>query len=795
MRISPANAWWRVRLVASSPAKGAGASPRLLFSVPVGVLLAILALAFPVGAMATDSESCPSTQLRLENNSLSLPECRAYELLTPGEKNGQATPTTFGLRVNGEIAPDGNAFDLEAFTTLPGSNVGGSSSFLVRRSAAGWVRTPLVPAAAEQPGEPENLDTHMLFAVGPDWSTVLFADSNDLVTGDADANIGDVFAARQDGSLGWISQGPSGGVGAAPPRPPESLVTVLTDAVGGATQDLGHVVFQAPWGTLLSEDTHTAGSEIYDRIDQRSTKLVGVLPGELVPECGAAFEGAHAEVFGGVTGLEPQTTTAPTVFFESPDPNSIKPAYTGIATCPTETFTPPQLYARINEESTVDVSAPAVGSPDHGLAASELQQAHYVYATPEGTKVFFTSKGALTPDANTAGHTGEDLYEYDLASGNLTDLSSAGIDTDPNGSQVQGLAGISQDGEVVYFVAKGKLTNQATDGQENLYVSNRGQIFYVTTLSNVDSAAWSGVNERLVTPTGSRFLFASVESLTGYANNGYPETYLYNLSDSRLTCVSCGVAGTTAGGGTSGGAHNAGDLTTGGDTVFFDSTDSLTPESTLGSHNVYEWHAGAVALLMAGGENPAERPYSSLITATASGSDVLFATERVLVPQDHDGGERNFYDARTGGGFPQPKTVEPCASTETCRGSGASLSAVTLGSLTPTGSGYVTSPVNTLNTSAATSKVRIVAHSVKGSTISLFVSTPSAGSLSVVGPGVGTVKKAVARAGTYTVKVTLTNGGKALLRKHHRLKLKLRLGFMASSGKASSATITVTVTK
>jgi hypothetical protein len=89
--------------------------------------------------------------------------------------------------------------------------------------------------------------------------------------------------------------------------------------------------------------------------------------------------------------------------------------------------------------------------------------------------------------------------------------------------------------------------------------------------------------------------------------------------------------------------------------------------------------------------------------------------------------------------------------------------------------------------------VSIGKHSVKGSTITLSVKAPAGGHISASGSGVASVKRSVSKSGTYVLKATLTRAGKASLRKHHRLKLNIRVAFTPTSGQASAAAITITV--
>lgn len=99
---------------------------------------------------------------------------------------------------------------------------------------------------------------------------------------------------------------------------------------------------------------------------------------------------------------------------------------------------------------TIQIDVPeegASGSPGEG---------HYRWASADGSKVFFTDVEKLTL-GSTAEPGEPDLYRYDLeepAGQRLTDLTVSAAEP----ADVQGVAGASEDGSYVYFVAQGVLT-------------------------------------------------------------------------------------------------------------------------------------------------------------------------------------------------------------------------------------------------------------------------------------------------------------------------------------------------
>jgi hypothetical protein len=265
---------------------------------------------------------------------------------------------------------------------------------------------------------------------------------------------------------------------------------------------------------------------------------------------------------------------------------------------------------------------------------------------------------------------GGHLWRY--ASGIATDLT-------PNGG-VAGVLGASAAGSTVYF--------QDTSGLR------RWTGGATTTVANGAAAAHPSTyppttGRSRVSADGTKLLFISTESLTGYNNldkvTGAPDTevFLYDSVGASLTCVSCNplgkrpigpssipgaVANGTAPGSTF--SYKPRVLSAGGRRVFFDSADALVsgdsntkPATGSGVSDVYEWEAqgeGSCAAarcvgLISSGPAPEGAVFAD---ASADGSDVYFLTGASLVGADPGSGD--LYDARIGGGFPEPSPPIPC---------------------------------------------------------------------------------------------------------------------------------------
>lgn len=581
---------------------------------------------------------CPNEQLRT-GFSANLPDCRAYEVVT-SPNNASAQPDRGESLLGNFAANDGNGLAYEAFDILPGSQSAGQT-YLATRGASGWSSENEMPAenyyGYECPGSGSPV-------YSPDLSKVILLLGHNQVEG-------------EEGNITGSCGGPEPEVVSGEPKGVENLfvrdtpdgayqlvdvtplgVTPTSAHFVGASADLSHVVFEER--AKLTANALNDVENLYEW-SEGTVRLVTVLP-----------EGTP--VAGSFAGISPEGSD---IFFTAGG----------------------DLYARVTGAGTVQIDASQAGGSGGG--------GEFADARADGARVLFTDNASAGLTSDTVAGSGTNLYEYDLQSGKLTDLTPAAM------AEVLGVSGTSEDSSYVFFAADGALTGteanehgeMAQSGQPNLYLRHGGTTTFIATLSGPgpDGCVWEGGCGR-VSPSGGFFAFDSTKSLTGYDNTDAvtgesdPEIYLYNTAMNSLVCASCNPSRESPVGGVKmqsaeGFNDNSRRNLSEDGRVFFETPEALLPSDSNGQTDVYEYEpdgvgscgetGGCLFLVSTGtGSHP-----TRFIDASANGDDVFLLDEQALVPRSNPQEARTIYDARVDGGFPEPSVSPPCITADSCR--------------------------------------------------------------------------------------------------------------------------------
>jgi hypothetical protein len=645
--------------------------------------------------------TCPNTQFRSGPSEL-LPDCRAYEQVSPVDKGGQDALTLQPIFPAQASSCEGSEPCAVAYMSVSAAFAGAPANeypnaYTTVRGPAGWQTTPLSPPT---PQAPVSNNPKLTYDFSEDLSRVVIRVPPQQLTEGAPAGVYNLYLRQPSGEYSLLTT-------TAPPEPPAAgcgrcFEHVDAPAFAGASSEFGHVIFEAndslvtgaPAGGVQNLYESTAGQ----------VRLVGILPDGTVP-AGGATAGAGIEASGENAGelRNAISQDGSHVLFEAVADGGV----------PDEQQKGDiELYDRTGDSSTVEVSAPAPGaqlsSCETEAGVCSPQPAQFWAASADGSVVYFTSKAALTKESHTGPEPeapGNDLYRYDVEGHTLTDLTpdvynhKPGEETD--GARVLGVVGASEAGSYVYFVAEGRLAEGALEGKPNLYVwhgttAEDGSVRFIATLAapepeeqeNIelmfqgknflyrsdveDWTRWPSASQAYVTPDGRHLAFMSAEPLTGYENKdtageAVHEVFEYSAEDGLLACASCSPSGARPRGSAFIGAtlnervstpfHQPRSLSDDGSRLFFSSPDALAGVSG-GSVKVFEYEGGAIQLI-SGGEAGGEAVF---LDASASGNDVFFASRERLAPSDTDE-LLDVYDARVDGGLPAPGRLAPCEAT------------------------------------------------------------------------------------------------------------------------------------
>ena len=640
---------------------------------------------------------CPNAAVRQLTGSESLPDCRAYELVSPSDA-GSALLYPGGPSSSYATSPSRFGF-FGALSSIPGPwnppNTTGDQ-YVATRTTTGW-KTHFVGVPADVSSEPtgrpygvaggvfvadRGLDRFMQWASteperegsAPIAPYLNGADGEDL--GRWPTNLDEVT----DGAARPAAGGPAG------------------DQVPSA--DFSHYFFSTANVAFTSDGlTSGVGSVYDDDISTGTVTKVSLLPGggDIPPELGdhandflrlpaASTDGSHVLIAATAQGICGNGTCGalPTWCIAL-----------SLACGPQ----PSHLYMRVDDALTYDVS--------------KGYDVDYEGMTADGSQVYFTTDQQLTPNDHDSS---VDLYRWSQASDSLTrisvgeapgagDTDSCGaswiarcgvevITTDsgrtnfnPTNSELTDNAIAPQSGDVYFYSPEQLDGAQGFPGRRNLYLYREGSVHYVATFE-----ADQPISRIQVSPDGRFAAFLTRSRLTSYdntASNGIcsvdtlgtgvgntgpqcAEMYRYDADTGELSCVSCMPNGESPTGDAAGSLN--GTFMSDDGRVFFSTPDPLVAHDTNGLIDVYEYTEGRPRLITTGIGTDDESAFgkTGLVGVSADGVDVYFDTLDTLVGEDHNGRYVKFYDARSGGGLPQVPPQIPCAAADECHAAGSS---------------------------------------------------------------------------------------------------------------------------
>lgn len=632
---------------------------------------------------ATGSGASPVQSFHTRALPLPNPDSRAYEQVSPVEKNfgvlgSQKNPSPVA------VAWDGDAAAFKSSTPFGGGQIQFiATTHLSQRAADGWrTRWPYANYCVIDNGDnPGTRSTQVSLSPNLGRGVIQRPESVDcpIAPLSPSAPLPQKNLYRADyGTDPTDYQLLAPAFGATPH--PDSDDPSATFAA--ASDDYSHVVYRS-----TGQQTADAPVGDFDKLFEWDDGTLNLVSRDTAGEPLTSASGVPSDAVNGVSA------DGSRVFFQSP--------VAGDGSCAAIDC---ELYLRADgatrwvSEQECSPACPDAGAPDT-----------FEWASPDGEKAFFLSSAQHTDDDTST--TGSDLYRYvDSANPagdqNLTLVSEDSEAADGDFAGVGGMLGTSDDGETIYFVAGGQLVaGGPIGGGPKLYRWQSGggspTLEYLAMLASADSGNWNASSKgtpevRAVTPSGAHLLVQSAAPLKpGIDRDGDIDVYRWSEGDG-WQCLSCQSPGQASVGDStfSGGFFEVsrelrGTMSDDGRRVFFISNDALSPADTNGvggcppvfldnndgspssnvfgyrCQDVYEWHDGALNLISTG---LATEPVF-FGGAGRTGRDVFFLTRERLVGWDTDNAY-DLYDARIGGGFPEPPAEPPLCEGEGCRGEG-----------------------------------------------------------------------------------------------------------------------------
>ncbi len=822
-----------------------------------------------------------STSLVSLAHGATLPDGRAYELVTRYEEGGREVGLDGAEIGIGVPSVNGDAFDWESLSGCCGATTGSLELYQSDRGPDGWQTKAITPNPGEALGGGDLLEGILEEQVpvfwSPDLSSTIFLTPAAYSAGDhrpAKSRVNELYSAGPDGSLTWLSQGPSGSG--------DSVHSVTFD---GATPNAKDVVFSTQeqlTPNAIGMETNEEQQYLYVRdVETGSTRLVNVNnSGSVLGLYGAVFGDGSAFNEGYLPVNRNGTTTnaisedGSKIFFATPseaggNETAEAPSHLYMRDLSNETTTSlddPSSSGSARYEGAAQNGSLAFFSSDEGLdGASSAKELYEFNATDEeigsaapmsaipissgeyvgisavsndGTRVFFIDDSVLAPNTNPVGRAaveGEpNMYAYDTRTGQTTFIATVPLG---DVSECNNVCATSEPGGLVYEPDIDRPVYPTPDGSVLTFETTgniTGKNHYPETVLTAATAEGHGEDERTLDVASTAGFHAGQAVEVGSGEDEQVEeietidsptemtltwtqqflsfkphaageavvqptfqVYRYSTAENSLLCISCAPAGAVSSDATvglSGGGSYAPQgetvpMSEDGSRIFFEASAPLlagvqaSSTGGLEPRNVYEWEHGKLSLISDGSASE-----FIFYGTTPSGNDTFFRT-RAQMTSTETGGAETIYDARVGGGFPEPAPPVPCTA-EDCRAPAAATefsipaSATLKGPLPSTTEPSLTAPH--LLVASITAAERDALARTGHITLEVTVTAPGKVAGQALAKLNGKMQR-VARAsvtlehpGTAALKLSLSRAAMQALAKSGSLSLQLQISYSAS---------------
>jgi hypothetical protein len=664
---------------------------------------------------APSSERCPNAGAL---GAAQLPDCRAWEMVSPPNKNGGEAIGQVGRT---RAAADGSALEFDSladFNEPKGGTV--STEYIAQRSSTpnpgdnGWTSHAITAPQQSFPLSAAyklDLEPRYLGSFSEDFSHGVFFSYGAIGNEPNVANELNFYVRSDLGTPGrgsyqlvspcLVCQEPGGTP--LPPLGNNASQRALPQLVG-MSPDGEHIAFSSLF--RLTADTPAQSSQCgYSEFlfpapslafcrwhmyewDHGTLRLAGILPDKTAADSSTLGHPLELPVNPNAVsnGKDGHTRI---VFVQPTDSQGHSVGEVGF---PSELFMDisgreGKLFGREDGMTTVQLNA------SERTESTPYAPARFEAASADGERIFFRTEQALTNETAAGG-----IYMYDTTKPEhhrLTLISG--------GREAEGIVGTSEDGHYVYMLIG-----------RDIYLWHDGTL---AKIANLPFASEVTSNNRLggydtrsarVSPDGKHLLFAdnngsgllSIYGGTDYDHGRCPngfgclELYVYGAETNTLQCASCEPTGappvrkdyetsilsTADAGGALLSEYQIHALSDDGRYVFFNSIEALVSSDTNGRMDpyVFDTVTGEVHLLSSG-EGSTD---SFFADATPDGKNAFILTKQPLSGWDVDGAY-DVYDARVNGGLPEPPQLPA-----SCQGDACQPAPVQLNDATPASSSF-----------------------------------------------------------------------------------------------------------
>jgi hypothetical protein len=561
-----------------------------------------------------------ANQVHRTGASAPLPDCRAYELVTPadtashnpkspnsatGGPNKWPTPTA---------SPAGDSLAFMVFGGLipgldaTGGNVFTGDLYVSARTAAGW------QTKAKSPNGAQAIYAYAGgLSADHGYAAIDVSKQGTLAVNESLTS----YIRYPDGSFNLTGEG--------------SLATNVAVETAYISPGGTHILFTNRQVNAAGEPAHqlepSGGAPgLYDRTPDGALHPVSILPDGTVAS-------VSRDEYAGV----------------SLDGSAV--AFTAAINGP--------IYLRVDNSETLEAT------PADAEFAGLNDDGNYLFYVLNGDMYRFSSETASTEAITETGDV--DPVNVGEQGTGAYFLSPSVLSTGPNPNDAEPQPGAHNlyhwDDGTTRFVAT--VTERDADGE----VGSNGLGLWLQALNS-----FPGRLSSRVTADGAALLFESRADLADFNSSGKAQIYRYDADGETLQCVSCSPTGTAPttdarlatvladiNKGISGITGNTviPNLSPDGSRAFFESRERLAVNDNDGLNDVYQWEAlgkgncaepsGCLNLISSGQSSENDH----LFGVSRSGDDVFIITADLLVAEDKDE-TLSVYDARIGGGFAPP---------------------------------------------------------------------------------------------------------------------------------------------